>query len=91
LQLGITALLLYDNFLLSDVWRAAMITNSEDLRETSYKIWRAREAEKRERRRQEGKVAIWLERGPNYAETFMKEAGGPLFTVSWTVPRSSWR
>jgi hypothetical protein len=58
-----------------------MNTNSEDLREKAYKIWRTREAEESERRRQEGKVAIWLERGPNDAETFTKEHQAELHDI----------
>src|SRR5690348_3393653 len=66
-----------DNIPLSDIHEPIMSTNSEDWKDQSYKAyvakWRAREAEESEHRRQEGKVAIWLERGPADAETFTKE------------------
>lgn len=43
--------------------------------------WRAHEAAVSERRRQEGKVTIWLERGPEDAETFTREHQMALRTV----------
>lgn len=43
--------------------------------------WAAEEAEESERRRQQGKVAIWLKRGPNDAETFTKEHQAELYEV----------
>ena len=35
--------------------------------------WRAHEAEESDRRRLEGKIAVWLERSPDDAETFTPE------------------
>jgi hypothetical protein len=54
-----------------------MNPNPEDWKDEIYKAyvakWRAYEAEESERRRREGKIAIWLERSPDDAETFTKE------------------
>lgn len=43
--------------------------------------WAAEAAEESERRRQEGKIAIWLERGPNDAEAFTEEYQAELSEV----------
>ena len=43
--------------------------------------WQAREAEESESRRQAGKIAIWLERAPDDAETFASEHQTELRTV----------
>jgi hypothetical protein len=56
----------------------------EEAYEANVAKWKAREAEKSERRRQAGQVAIWLDRSPD-AETFtrnhqaeLREVLGPL-------------
>ena len=57
----------------------------DDWKDEAYKAyvarWAAQEAEEAERRRQEGKIAIWLERAPDDAETFTKEHQGELHGV----------
>lgn len=49
--------------------------------EAACKRWAAERAEESERRRQAGKIAIWLERGPDNAETFTHEHQVELRTV----------
>jgi hypothetical protein len=50
-------------------------------REEAYKRWAAERAEESERRRQAGKIAIWLERSPDDAETFTKDHQAELREV----------
>jgi len=45
----------------------------KDEKDKAFARWAAEAAAESERRRQEGKIAIWLERGPNDAEPFTKE------------------
>jgi hypothetical protein len=55
--------------------------SSKDLKEEAYKVWRARAAEESEQRRQQGTVALWLERDPNEAGTFTHECQSELHEV----------
>jgi hypothetical protein len=52
-------------------------SNSDGWKDEAYKAyvakWQAHEAEESERRRQAGKIAIWLDRGPDDAKTFTRE------------------
>ena len=52
-----------------------------ELREEAYKRWAAERAAESERRRQAGKIAIWLERSPDDAETFTKDHQSELREV----------
>ena len=62
-----------------------MSPKPDDWKDEAYQAyvakWRAHEAAESERRRQEGKIAIWLERGPDDSETFTKEHQLALHTV----------
>jgi hypothetical protein len=66
-----------------------MSPNPEDWKEEAYNVakWRALEAEESERRKQEGKISIWLRRGPIDAETFTHEHQVELRTVVDALPR----
>ena len=54
-----------------------MSPSPEEWKEEAYKAyverWTAERAKESERRRQAGKIAIWLERSPDDAETFTKD------------------
>jgi len=59
--------------------------SAEEMREEAFARWKAQAAEESEARRQAGQVAIWLERGPDDAETFtrghqaeLREVLGPI-------------
>jgi hypothetical protein len=57
----------------------------EEWKEEAYKAyverWTAERAEEGERRRQAGKIAIWLDRSPDDAETFTKDHQAELHEV----------
>jgi hypothetical protein len=57
------------------------MTSAAEERKKAYARWAADGAEESERRRQEGKVAIWLDRGPGDAETFTKELQAELYAI----------
>jgi hypothetical protein len=62
-----------------------MSPRSDDWKDDAYKAyvakWQAREAEEADRRRQEGKIAIWLERAGDDAPTFSHDLQAELRTV----------
>jgi hypothetical protein len=62
-----------------------MRPDAEDWKDEAYKTylarWQAEEAEESERRRQQGKITIWLERGPGDPETFTREHQAELGEV----------
>ena len=47
--------------------------SKDDIRQAAVARWQAQASEESEKRRREGKIAIWLARGPNDAETFTRE------------------
>jgi hypothetical protein len=70
---------------------SAMSSIDEPWKNELYKAhvarWKAEAAAESERRKQEGKIAIWLERGPDDAEEFTKEFQAELDKVLSPVVR----
>jgi hypothetical protein len=59
----------------------------KDEKDKAFARWAAERAEQSERRGQEGKIAIWLERGPDDANEFTKEFQAELDKVLYPVVR----
>jgi hypothetical protein len=71
---------IYDN-ILYHMMEDLVSPSPGESKEEAYKRWAAERAEESERRRQAGKIAIWLDRSPDDAETFTKDHQAELREV----------
>jgi hypothetical protein len=76
---------LYDNAVYQIFAEATVSPNSDDSKDEAYKAyvarWEAHEVEEADRRRQEGKIAIWLGRAEDDAPTFSHDHQADLHSV----------